>query len=303
MSEQNTVDEYVAAVRAELSGVRGRDRDEALAELRALLADQATRMGESAAVHALGDPREYARNVRDALGVCDAASEDGTARPQGRVLGLPYDFRGASVDRIESRLWNPADPRIFTPRLFGVGWTINFGAIAVKLGMLRPDDVTDEAFDRIPVTAVRVVLAIPALLAAATAGLMAVSWRGLPAEVPMHWGLSGSPDDWAPKAVAFGLLAAIAVLPVVASYGRLLRAGTPARSRILSAAALSLLSAIGLGITVITVIDANGGASGDYIWVAIVAGVVLSFLLLYVPARLGLRAEWRECRVRDQRRS
>ena len=45
----------------------------------------------------------------------------------GEVLGLvPYDFRVPTVDRLRERCWNPEDGRLFTPQVFGVGWTVNF---------------------------------------------------------------------------------------------------------------------------------------------------------------------------------
>ncbi|MDO8848500.1 MAG: DUF1648 domain-containing protein [Coriobacteriia bacterium] len=293
MTEPSTIAGFVTAVGADLAGLRSRDRDEALAELQSLLADDAARVGEAAAVYALGDPHEYARSIREALGGSGGELDDASSQPQGRLLGMPYDFRGASVDRISSRMWNPADPHIFTPRLFGLGWTINFGALAVKLGLLRPDDVGDELFERIPSAAVWIAFAIPAVIATATAVLMAVSWSSLPAEVPVHWGLSGAPDDWASKAFSFGLVAVLTVLPVAITDVRALWRRVPARSLVLSSAALGLIAPLGLGLTIITVADADGGASGNLIVVPILVGLALSFLLLYVPVRLGLRADWR----------
>jgi len=291
--EPATIAAYLAAVRADLGALRDSDRAEALAELESLLTDEAVRLGEAQAVRALGDPREYARSIRQAFSEDDRAPDDASPQPQGRVLGMPYDFRGATVDRISTRMWNPADPRIFMPRLFGVGWTINFGALAVKLHLIRPDDVGDDAFEHIPPVAVWVASAIPVALAAATTVLMAVSWSALPAEVPVHWGFSGTPDDWAPKALAFGIVVALTVLPVVLTDVSLFRRGVSSRSRVLSASVLGLLASLGLGLAVITVADADGGASGNYILLAIVAGLALAFLLLYVPTRLGLRADWR----------
>ncbi len=46
--------------------------------------------------------------------------------PQGRFAGIPYDLRRPTVARVRSRLWNPHDPRLFTPKSFGLGWDINF---------------------------------------------------------------------------------------------------------------------------------------------------------------------------------
>jgi hypothetical protein len=51
----------------------------------------------------------------------------------GRIAGLvPYDFRFPTVARFRERLWNPDDDRIFTERVFGVGWTINFHTLLRK---------------------------------------------------------------------------------------------------------------------------------------------------------------------------
>ena len=294
MDEVRTIEQYVAAVRAALADVPSRDREEAVAELESLLRADAERRGERAAIEDVGYPHAYARAIRIAL-----TGEEEGARPQGRILGLPYDFRGANATRMAERMWNPADPRILMPRLFGVGWTFNFGAIAVRLGLIRPDDAGDESYERIPTAAVRATLAVPAMLGAAAVVLVVVSWASLPAEVPVHWGPSGAPDDWAPKALAFGGLLAITVLPVVVTYARVLRRGTPARTRVLAAAALGLLAALGLGIVGMTVADAHGGASGLGALPIILGALGVSFLLLYVPMRLGMRAEWRESLKHD----
>lgn len=47
-------------------------------------------------------------------------------REYKRVLGMPYDWRKPTAERARSRLWNAEDRRIFTPRWFGAGWSINF---------------------------------------------------------------------------------------------------------------------------------------------------------------------------------
>jgi uncharacterized membrane protein len=47
----------------------------------------------------------------------------------GTVLGIPYDWRRPTVARAKSRLWNPAEPRLVVPRVFGLGWDINFARL------------------------------------------------------------------------------------------------------------------------------------------------------------------------------
>jgi hypothetical protein len=44
---------------------------------------------------------------------------------EGQVLGVPYDFRPPTGKRLKERWWNPEDPRLLTPHVFGVGWSIN----------------------------------------------------------------------------------------------------------------------------------------------------------------------------------
>ncbi|HEX3256575.1 MAG TPA: DUF5808 domain-containing protein [Gaiellaceae bacterium] len=48
----------------------------------------------------------------------------------GRLAGfVPYDFRPPTVERFKAAWWNPSDPRIFTDRVFGVGWSVNLGRV------------------------------------------------------------------------------------------------------------------------------------------------------------------------------
>ena len=44
----------------------------------------------------------------------------------GRLLGLPYDFRPPTWRRARDLSWNSDDPSLFTPKVFGWGYSINF---------------------------------------------------------------------------------------------------------------------------------------------------------------------------------
>jgi hypothetical protein len=48
---------------------------------------------------------------------------------QGRICGVPYDFRRPTLARLKASWWNPQDHRIFTPRTFGKGWSVNFATL------------------------------------------------------------------------------------------------------------------------------------------------------------------------------
>ncbi|TMD05870.1 MAG: hypothetical protein E6J01_08940 [Chloroflexi bacterium] len=51
----------------------------------------------------------------------------------GRVLGVPYDFRWPTWQRIRDAYWNPGDPRILTDRVVGVGWSVNIAQLIPRL--------------------------------------------------------------------------------------------------------------------------------------------------------------------------
>lgn len=49
---------------------------------------------------------------------------------QGRVAGVPYDWRAPSVDRLKSSWWAPDDDVLVRPTVFGIGWDVNLGRVA-----------------------------------------------------------------------------------------------------------------------------------------------------------------------------
>lgn len=55
----------------------------------------------------------------------------------GYFLGLPYDWRVPTWARFASRVWNPADRRLLTPKDFGWGYTVNLYEAARRLLLLR----------------------------------------------------------------------------------------------------------------------------------------------------------------------
>ncbi len=49
--------------------------------------------------------------------------------PQGRFLGLPFNWKRPTRDEAGKGVWDPADRRIFTPKNYGWGYGINFAAL------------------------------------------------------------------------------------------------------------------------------------------------------------------------------
>ena len=66
---------------------------------------------------------------------------------QGRVWRyVPYDFRPPTWARIRNSLWAPNRPEIFTPRVFGVGWAVNFGRVyAILRSPVHPGEESPSA--------------------------------------------------------------------------------------------------------------------------------------------------------------
>lgn len=69
--------------------------------------------------------------VATALALAATAVSEQLSRPigertwQGDILGIPYDFRPVTEDRVRERVWNPDNRSLFAPQIFGIGWTIN----------------------------------------------------------------------------------------------------------------------------------------------------------------------------------
>jgi len=55
----------------------------------------------------------------------------------GTFWGVPYDWRAPTWTVIRERMWNPKDPRIFTPHVFGWGYSINLYQLFRRLGLIR----------------------------------------------------------------------------------------------------------------------------------------------------------------------
>ena len=189
------------------------------------------------------------------------------------------------------RVWNPTDPRVLVPKAFGMGWTINFGALAVRAHLVRPDD-EDDAFDAVPEGVVTATLAAPVAVLVAFAVLAATTWSGLPATVPVHWDAAGHVNGYSSRGTAVLGLALLAVVPVLAAvwvHVRRRRAFTR-----VAASAVSLgFAVMSVGFLAQTVVSARGGTSMWATWIGVGGLVILPFVLLVVTSRLGSAAERR----------
>lgn len=63
----------------------------------------------------------------------ELSKPEGERTWHGRVAGVPYDFRIPTPRRFRDAYWNPNDDRIFTERVVGIGWAINFARLIPRL--------------------------------------------------------------------------------------------------------------------------------------------------------------------------
>jgi hypothetical protein len=47
----------------------------------------------------------------------------------GRFLGIPYDWRRPTLQRLRTTWWNRDEPRVLVPKALGWGYTVNFAAL------------------------------------------------------------------------------------------------------------------------------------------------------------------------------
>ena len=74
--------------------------------------------------------RRLVRFAAFGLVVAAVATELSKPEPErtweGRVFGVvPYDFRPPTWQRIRDAYWNRGSDRLFSDRVFGVGWAVN----------------------------------------------------------------------------------------------------------------------------------------------------------------------------------
>ena len=62
---------------------------------------------------------------------------DAPRTPSKMLAGMEYDFRKPTPARAKSRMWNPDDKRLFTPKTFGWGWDVNVYWLAHPAGLVK----------------------------------------------------------------------------------------------------------------------------------------------------------------------
>lgn len=287
---QALVDEYLRSVRAAMSGLDPQIVDETVDGLLAHLTEELRPGATAAAVQAaLSD-----LGPADAFAPASAAGalEEQSSAAAGTLLGMPYDLRIPTPERVASRWWNPSEPRILMPRVFGLGWSVNFGALAVRLNLIEPD-AEESPFASVPQAAFLGALALPVVFTVAIAVSFLVMRESLPAQLPTHWGLSGRPDDFADRGTAFGLLLAMAALPTAYAVGSVLLKRPPL-NRGVAIAFAAFFAGIAASVWAITLVTVLTPVVSPWLQLPIVMAAFLTpAAVLVFLARAGRAADIR----------
>lgn len=128
-----------------------------------------------------------------------------------RVLGVPVDIRGLTEPRARLRAFETENPSLLVPRAVGVGWDLNLGAVAVKLGLIRPDDSLPDLEGHIPARVSTLLTVAPLGGAAVVAAMGALAVRN-DGPLPSNWSITFRPSSWvsAPRAVAVPVVLSVA---------------------------------------------------------------------------------------------
>ena len=204
-------------------------------------------------------------------------------------FGVPLDLTPPTGEKMARAWWNPRDERLLVPRVFGLGWTLNFGAAAVKLGLIEPD-AEDEPFESTPATAFRTAVLVPAALTAAVVAHYVVRGPGLPDRLPNQIDAAGRPSDWVPTPAAAALDIAVAAVPT-AWAGWLVGSGKNGPRTAGAIAAATTAASISAWLTVWRTAATDGKARPWAGPLVLAAAWVPAGAVLFGLARAGRSAE------------
>ena len=261
------IEDYVREVDSHLK-LRGPAREQALDDLRDALREAADAVDD--AIAAAGRAEDYAAALDDQFGTTEGRFRTILCLPNSLTRGFGRRMAGT---------FNPADERLLVPRVFGLGWAVNMGAVAVRLGLLRPDDLDDEVLG----AAANRHLAPAQAIAGAKIGLAA-------AAAVLFWRRRHAVRAATGKPQGANLFFSIAAAPVCAA---LLTASTdqelPADQRVTMPALAATLATVATGASMQSALRPRGqlimlGAS--------LAALPIDLLLSYLPVRSALKRRW-----------
>lgn len=268
-------DHYLHRVNAALAGIEERDRRRVLTMLQDEF-EQAERAGGRTAVlrliDDLGDPDRLVACFEEAL----TDDLDGTG---------PHRERPWPSGPADSGLWRAGGAPILHPK--APGHSLNLGALAARVGLIHPDDDDERAWAAAGPLGAVTLIGISASALIAQLLILALAWRDLPASVPTHWGLTGTPDHEVPTSLLIG--AALTLAFALTAYAAIvaIRHRCALRSAVQTEVCCGLFA---WATTVVTAAALLAPSAG--LVVGLVAMILVLALLVVVPAcvlRRGVR--------------
>lgn len=181
-------------------------------------------------------------------------------------------IRGLMSDAEARLAWfDPSNPHFLIPRTIGFGWDINFGAVAVKLGLLRPDDIDSEVIAAIPDIVIKAIRIAPAALTAVGLALTAIA----PDKIgPTKYSITGKPTG----------LKNLRTTAIQASVGLGAIAGFAGTRVTRQDQLVTSVIAGGIGLAVVLQLAQNNVGSGNPLWHLARVGAVASPLVTFSRA-------------------
>lgn len=249
---------------------RGQSRRQALEDLEVALRETAGSLPgaddpAAAAVAGFGPARAYATEL-------DAELETGRPRT---LFGIPNSLAPGVLERMAAT-FDPADERVVIPHVLGIGWAINFGAVAARLGLLNPDDLDDEVLT----DAANGPGAVPRAVAWASLGAVVLAARAAHLKRRAA-GMSGS-EALADLPGAVVVVALGSALAAAGSSRRL-----PPRQRLVAPAYATLFAAVTA--TDLAALRTDGTKPRSAGGWGLAAGTALWFASTYGPVRAAVR--------------
>lgn len=126
------------------------------------------------------------------------------------LAGIPFES-APYKESVRLRIFDTENSHLIVARLFGAGWSLNLGALAVKLNMLRPDDSIADLSAYVPTSINRALRILP-WMASVTAwcGYAVGMRRG--GTFPTRWDAGTYPRHFSRPWVSLGLPAALSSL-------------------------------------------------------------------------------------------
>ncbi|MDO4412321.1 DUF5808 domain-containing protein [Cutibacterium sp.] len=111
-----------------------------------------------------------------------------------RLFGIPVGTPWGKDPRIALRSFEPENPSLLVPRAVGIGWDLNLGAVAVRMGLIRPDDSLPDLNEYVPENLRRGLVIAPwvgaGLASAAALGFVKAD------RVATSWSFGGKPRTY-----------------------------------------------------------------------------------------------------------